>query len=899
MSSLLKSLLGNNTSDQKFAEEMRAVLEQLQQERKRAEALTEATRDANERLQNLGEPLAKAGADVGAVFTRLTEAEAQLQDFTKVVQRFQVLEERASDLARVQEFTATQVTQANENSAKIREVMEDLAAKAELADSLKEQLTQFLEIEKPFQVLRSEADAVRAQVASTGEHVARLREQHDRLLDAHKTAMSKMEALDRRRDDLGRSLSDKERRVAGVEEAVHGIDGMQATLDDTRREIGTLKAMADLVSQKTSALEAQRDGIDRALAQAEHLDRAMRQIDAGVRQQQENEKTLAVLVDQLGHVRQVHEQVVERSHTITQLQREVDERTQVARNDLAAVTEETKKSLDRFDFERRGIESVTQRVADLRIAVSDCENKFKGLTSASQQMIELRQQGQQLAEHVAVLTGEAARVDAEMQKLGEIRRGLDDTSRNVAEIGTQYAQLASVRPAAEEALRDLEQLRGAQALVKDALEQTQLVHGEIARVRETQSQTRDWLGSVERSLNELRAQAHDVRAMAPSVEFVEKQTQRIGDSMAAIESKRQVIEDLQVRMTDLEALSVRLDERGRDLSQRANAAEQRLVLLTQQSEEAERMTMQIASVNSGLNEAKQEASEVKKAVTQISERAESVEALAEKTQALKKEIEQRQHSLNETSKTLNRASELRKEAAETADQLEETSKELAAAVAKAEQRTNQVSALSGKLEDRVAALQAVSQRLEQFEARLAAWEHVDENVARSLESIATRQETVSALKADLDRMLTLAEKTSSDVREITSAHREIEESRELLKDVSTRMKEVRETAGTFEERKRQLAKAEDRLGRVEGVLADVRSSLEALQGQKSLVDQAVEKSGTLQILLKQAEATMDGLREERKTSARMKAAVTSISHNEGDEDDDESVEQHVKAKRAA
>src|SRR5262245_53880959 len=96
LSSLLNSLRGNNPRDQKCAEEMRAVLEQLQQERKRAEALTESKRDAAERLQNLGEPLAKAGADVGAVFARLTEAEAQLSQVSKAAQRFQVLEERAS-----------------------------------------------------------------------------------------------------------------------------------------------------------------------------------------------------------------------------------------------------------------------------------------------------------------------------------------------------------------------------------------------------------------------------------------------------------------------------------------------------------------------------------------------------------------------------------------------------------------------------------------------------------------------------------------------------------------------------------------------------------------------------------------------------------------------------------
>ena len=41
-----------------------------------------------------------------------------------------------------------------------------------------------------------------------------------------------------------------------------------------------------------------------------------------------------------------------------------------------------------------------------------------------------------------------------------------------------------------------------------------------------------------------------------------------------------------------------------------------------------------------------------------------------------------------------------------------------------------------------------------------------------------------------------------------------------------------------------------------------------LKGQKAIVDQAVEKAGSLHFLLKQAEATMDGLREEREQERR-------------------------------
>ena len=114
----------------------------------------------------------------------------------------------------------SEVAGAIENAARIREVFEDLSQKVEQASELKERLVGFLDVEKPFQILRSDAEALRGQVEATGDQLTRLREQHDRLLDAHKLSTTKMEALDRRREELSRDMQDKERRVSSVEHAV-------------------------------------------------------------------------------------------------------------------------------------------------------------------------------------------------------------------------------------------------------------------------------------------------------------------------------------------------------------------------------------------------------------------------------------------------------------------------------------------------------------------------------------------------------------------------------------------------------------------------------------------------------------------------------------------------------
>jgi chromosome segregation ATPase len=889
MTPLLKSLLGNGSKDRELTEEMRAVVNQMQEERARCEAFIQSAHDASDRLQQLDEPIARAAGVADGIAARLADLEQRLTSIAQVSNQLQSLQESAGELMENQRRADAQVAGSVENAQRIRTVFEELSQKVDVALELKTRLESFLEVEKPFQQLRGDGETIRQQVEGTGEQLARLREQHDRLIDAHKLAMSRMEALDHRRDVLGRELTDKERRIANVEQAVRGMDGVQNKVDEVRREIGTLKALGDGVVQKTAALEAQREAVERALAEAQHLDRARQQIDAGVRQQQENEKTLGALQDQVAALRSLHEAVLERSSEISQFQRETDELTQATRQDLTAMMDEMKKTVDRFDFEGRALESVTQRVADLRSALSECEHRFKGLAEPSRAVGELQSRSEALGTHLQTLSDEVGKVDQEMTKFRAIRRDLDETGRTAHEIVAQVGQIEEGRPAIEAAARDFAQLAGAHAMVKDALEQTQVAHDEIARVRESQSETRSWLDNVEQSVAQLKDQVGEVHKMAPTIEVVQKQAQRLGETTTAIEARREFVDDLHRRMNELVALGKRLDERDRQLHTRMEAAEQRFVGLAGRAEEAEGLSTAVANVSTSLSKSERKTDEIGKAVASIVARCESVEELGEQTRALRPELEQRQHALTEATKDLQRASALRKEAAVSAQKLDETAKRLTAALATADRRAAVVEELSTQLEERAANLSSVEKRLGQFEQRLAKWDPVEKEIARSLEQISTRQGTVEALQADLDRMFAMVEKTATDVREITSAKQEIEQSRKLLAEVMGRLQEVRDTASSLDERNRQMGKAEERLARADALLVEVRSSLESLQGQKAIVDQAVEKTGSLQFLLKQAEATIEGLKEEREMTARVHAAVAVIR-----EDDDEEHGEHAK-----
>jgi len=872
--SLLKNLLGSNTKDEQFAEEMRGVLQQMQQERTRCENLTEGVRTAGDRLQELSEPITKVGQDVDGMLERLGELESRFQAMVQLTNRLQELDERAETLTSSHTKASEEIQKAAGDAEQIRTIFEELKEKVDLATDLKDRLETFLEVEKPFALLRGEADNVRSHVEGTGERMNRLREQHDRLLVAHDTALSKMEALDRRRDDLSRDLQDKEHRVSAVEESVRTMDGVQHTVSDLERKIATLRALGETVSQKAAALDAQREAVERALAQAESLERAMRQIDTGVRQQQENEKTLRKLNDGVTSLASLHETVLERSSEISQLQRDTETQVRATRQDLGTLTDQTKKAVERFEFESRGLESVNQRVVDLRAALTDCETRVQGVATATHTADELTSQTRALAAHVQTLSEEVGRVDIEFERLNAIRRDLDSTEQLAKVASAEVARFVEARPQLEAGLRELNELSGANALVKDSLEQVKLTHEEITRVRDSQSETRTWLAGVEQSVAELKDKVGELNQIAPTVEVVQRQAKLASESVAALELRREFVDDLLRRMADLGSLTARLEERDRQLQARMETAEQQLVGLSAHATEAERLSQSINTLTSNVSEAGRRAEDVGKTVATVAARCESVEALAERTRALGPELEQRHNAIREATENLEQASELRKDAADAAQQMKDQAKKLSAALENAGEKVHAMGALTQELEERASRLQSVEKRLASFEDRLMKWDSIETMLERSLEQLAVRQGTVETLRADFDRMFTLAEKTVGSVREITAATREVEESRKLLAEVQGRLGEIKDSAKALDERKRQMAKAEERLARAEALLVEVRSGVESLEAQKAIVDQAVEKTSSLRFLLKQADARISDLRDERDLTSRVRPTPT-------------------------
>jgi chromosome segregation ATPase len=403
-----------------------------------------------------------------------------------------------------------------------------------------------------------------------------------------------------------------------------------------------------------------------------------------------------------------------------------------------------------------------------------------------------------------------------------------------------------------------------------------VAYDEMNRLRETHGEVETWLSGTDAWTKKVQGQVKELAGMEPAVERLRDEVEQVKAAMSDIESRREALDEVQRRLGDLGALSAVLKERGESLRGRMESAETRFGQLARQAEEAQLVSDTMAEVTGSVSEAEKRMSAVDDSVRSLESRTQQLDELQDRIRLLGQELDQRQGALDKATEHLTRASALRQEAAETAQRLEDVSRTVDSTLAKAEERSGSLKKVSADLESRAAALKPVERQLAQFEDLLGRWESAQSEAAKGLEQTLARQGAVEALEAEVKNVFELAQRAVDNVQTIGSARREIDETRALLEDTQGRFEVAEQALRDFEARKRALDRAEQRLARAEALAVGIRTTVETLQAQKTVVEHAMESAGALGLQMKQAEALIASLRRERSLAADLKAAVAAL-----------------------
>jgi DNA repair protein SbcC/Rad50 len=845
------------------------------------EALVARAEAAANDLRSLA-PILERTSELDGLRERCADIESQMAGLDRLSSQLAMAEDQVERVIKTQNATEVRLGHSNDALERLQGQMSTLSDKVETALLLREQVDSFLSLQGPLAALRTDSDTLRTQMSELAENIARMRTQHDDALTAYRHTTSRLENFDQDFQAATGKLEDMIRRVQGVERQMEPINQASTAIPDVQHQLAVLKALADQVAQKTTMLEQEREAVDRAATQIAQLTRMDRELDAWLRRQEEQIRRFGPIEAKLTEVKTIQDKVLARTEELQGTSQKIEDAQQSARQALTDLREQMRKSSEGFELEHRSLHAVSERIADLRKAVKECETRLGELDVATQGTAAVQNQVRNVGEQITDLAKEVATLSQEAARASSLRQDVTRLDSTATDLAARMRRLDEIRPGVEQAVEQLSTLKGTRELLADGMEQMRVAYEEMTRLREGHGETQAWLANADVWTRKVQTQVKELSAMEPAVERIRSELEQVKVSMQHIEAGREVVHEVQRGLMEVGSLGGELKDRTEGLRSRIEAAEARFGQLGKQAEGAQRLTDTISVVTASVEDAERRMGMVDESVRGLESRTQQIDQVEERIRRLGQELEQRQGALDKATEHLTRASALRKEAAEAAQRMEDLTRNVSATLSQAQDQAGGLQRLAGELETRSTALKSIDRQLTHFEELLTKWESAQSEAAKALEQTLARQAGVEAIEAQVKHVFDLAERTIQDVQTIGSARREIEETRAMLQATQDQFRTTEETLKGFESRKRQLERAEQRLARAEALALGIRTTVESLTAQKIVVDHAMESAGALGFQMKQAEALIGALRRERDLACDLKGAISALDE-EGEE----------------
>ena len=347
------------------------------------QALVERAERASEALRSL-ESTTDRGEEFAAMERRIAELEGQLAAAEQASAELTAIRARSGEQAEAQERVAAEIAAAGAEGARIASSIAELSGKIDGVLQLRHQMDRVEELNAQFTSMNGEAHAARSQIRDLVENISRLRTVHDDVLRAHKHATIRLDGLDQRHQTATNRMDVLERRAESSNEALEALLRLASGIPDVQHQLAVLKATADQVFQKTAALETQREMVERALGQSSQVASLNAQLATAFRGQEDQTRTLATLETRLADVQALHDTVQSRSAEISAHQQKLDEAERDATRELVSLRGEIRASTDRFELENRSLDAASERIAELRGVVNDCEKRVAALDTSVQ-----------------------------------------------------------------------------------------------------------------------------------------------------------------------------------------------------------------------------------------------------------------------------------------------------------------------------------------------------------------------------------------------------------------------------------------------------------------------------------------------------------------------------------
>jgi chromosome segregation ATPase len=549
-------------------------------------------------VQQIPETLEAPNMAVAALSNRVVELEKQMREMEQLVPLFGALRDQADDLTSTQKRAEVRLTRAADDADRIQSQMERLRDSVEIAVSLRHDINRFEELVPTTKDQLVDLEGLASRVVENVESL----EEKSAVID--KTA-ARLDNVVREIADVGEKQKDQATHFRELEVHAETLKSLDAEVLKRSEEIRSRQVQIDAQDQATlEELAAIRAAVQKS---GERVELAHREFDdlnprvAELRQGMEDLETrfasldesqqalsemqmqtgelsdrlttitkecsgLGELRDRVTEVQSLQTEVMDRSERITAQQAEIDERAETTAEELGKIREDVQKTLQEVDVANREFSSVNQHIEVLCEEAGNIEARLRGLDKSRETIAKVQSEIDALTARLSTVADECGRLDRESDRIGSMRGDLDCLDEDVHGVELRVRKIEDLRAEVDAVVRDIADLDRVRDAIANGMKQARTARNEISEMRDEHAETERWMADVQQSVNKVHASLDEVVGVQPRVEAVRQEAERMSEAMSAIDLGRELLEEMDKRLRELEALGVRLDEGEGSLS---------------------------------------------------------------------------------------------------------------------------------------------------------------------------------------------------------------------------------------------------------------------------------------------------------------------------------------------
>lgn len=864
--------------------------------REEREALTALLRhlDASAApVKALADTVAALEARVAAMEARTGTAARQLADVETAAAAVGTLADKIKDLSdnvRDARQTADRLTapdgdlhqqrhivqQLMSQSLQSRATLDTLASEQERLEGLRADLRRSTE----------QMQQARLLVSTTTAEIETVR---NAAADAKSAQAQMRELATRAQDDVARVVS----VVHEVDQKLQSFAKLQELARTVEYRTQALNSLVEHVTQKAKVLELQKGAVEAAVLESHRVGELVRGMESQVARLDAASRR-GVEVEQL--VERVEMTLRQSSEQLHAAERSRD----ALAEDLASLDRDRSTLLDfmrqheeRLATGRRELDAHASRVTSLQSAVVELERAHTSLAARSPEVDSLRARIETLAGQLGEFDTRSETFVEKMAKLEEIHDHLvavDEMSRRAT---WQMESLKSART-------DLEELRGdIEQFYKDQSDARQL-RDTLTAERTALEAFLDRMGAFAVQVPELDARMNAIKS---KLSIVDEGTAKaaslvnIADDldrhMTRLAGQQAFVERIETRLNALNVLTADVDKKLDDQTKRRAEVEalrnlcdsvnievadirQKLDGIGQTQAKLMPITVQIDNLKADVDRASARLSAALQDQATLTSQERRISEMLEAVRAVGTEAAEHLTKTQGLSIQLTRSESIKDSLIKELALVQGRQREVAGHVESANAQLATLDTMVRGLEQRHDQLVFSEKRISAFDAKIAELKNVTETIERRIQDVIARDETVQSVRREVEGVHDVSAKAKADLHYLDAHRGDVIALRGRVDELLATAQATEQRISDINAQRRMVEEVQLKVAVTSNMLEDVRMHLETVGEQKAVLDYVLEQVARLEIMSREAQATVRALQTERELAERIERSIQSL-----------------------